>query len=144
MSERDKLIEVVEYFYSEIIEKYKTLEKQVASESKITTLFKKVDYKSRISKLKDLKKKAQNMNLKSIQVNSDNSELKEKLVKCVNLFDSLINSQVAFNMYLNNKSEGKKMEISEYKNIVQTVKLANEAMQRGLKDLDIIYADLEV
>ena len=146
MADREKIIEAVEYFYEEIIEKYKALEKQVASESKLLSIFKKIDYKARIAKFKDLKKKALNINLKAISIDNDDYisvDIKEKLRKCVNLFISIIDAQVTLNLILNKKSDGKKMEIIEYKKTVENVKKANEAMQGGLRELDVIYADLE-
>ena len=146
MSDREKIVGAIEFFYEEIIEKYKDLEKQVANESKLSAIFKKIDYKARISKFKDLKKKAININLKAICIDKDDYisvDLKEKLGKCINLFEKIIDAQVALNMILNKKSDGKKMEIVEYKKTVDDLTKANLAMQGGLKELDIIYADLE-
>lgn len=144
MSEREKIALAIEFFYEEIIEKYKELEKQVANESKLSAIFKKIDYKARISRFKDLKKKVTNMNVKTIAIEKEDdisADLKEKLNKCVNLFGNMIDAQVAMNMILNKKSDGKKMEIAEYKKTVDALKKANQSMQEGLKELDIIYAD---
>ena len=52
MVNQKNIIEAIDGFYEDVINKYKELERQVASESKLLSIFKKVDYKSRIAKFK--------------------------------------------------------------------------------------------
>ena len=115
MADRKEIIDAVESFYIDIIERYKDLERQIAGETRILTMFRKVDYKSRISKLKDFKKKVQNVNLKKIKIDEDDelaAEVRDKLGIAYSLFVKLIDAQVSCQTFLYKKSEGEKKEIT--------------------------------
>ncbi len=146
MSDRKEIIDAVELFYVDIIERYKDLERLIAGESRIITMFRKVDYKSRIAKLKDLKKKVQTVNLKKIKVDEDDElavEVKDKLGIVHSLFVKLIDAQVSCQTFLYKKSEGEKMDNIEYKKAVYNVRIATENLQDGLRNMDAVYANLE-
>lgn len=146
MTDRRNIIEAIDSFYEEIINRYKELERQIAGESRILTIFKKVDYKARISKLKELKKKAQNINLKKIEIDEDDelsAEAKEKLGRSISLFVDIINVQVSFQTMLLKKSEGEKVAMVDYRKAVYNVQKATETLQNGLRNMDAVYANLE-
>ncbi len=146
MAERQYIIEAVDLVYSNIIEKYKDLERQIAGESRILTMFKKVDYKARIARFKDLKKKAQNINLKKIKIDEDDElsvEVRDKLGIAISRFTRLIDAQVSCQTFLYKKSEGEKMNNSDYRKAVDNVQRATEELQNGLRNMDAVYANLE-
>ncbi|MDF3001430.1 MAG: hypothetical protein K0Q48_1549 [Bacillota bacterium] len=146
MADQRNIIEAIDSFYGEIIDRYKELERQVASESKIMTIFKKVDYKSRIAKLKEFKKKAQTINLKKIELQPDDEfsiEARDQLGRAITLFVDLINYQVSFQTMLLKKSEGEKVQMVDYRKAVYNVQKATETLQNGLRNMDAVYADLE-
>ncbi len=146
MEDRQNIIEEIDSFYEEIIEKYKDLERQIAGESRIRTIFKKVDYKARIAKNKELKKKAQNINLKRIEIDEEDElsvEVKEKLGKSISLFVDLINAQVLLQTMLLKKSEGQKISVIDYRKAVYNVQKATAILQNGLRNMDAVYANLE-
>jgi hypothetical protein len=146
MGDRKEIIGAVESFYVDIIERYKDLERQIAGESRIITMFRKVDYKSRIAKLKDFKKKIQNVNLKKIKIDEDDelaAEVKDKLGIAYSLFVKLIDAQVLCQTFLYKKSEGEKMNNIDYKKAVYNVRIATENLQDGLRSMDALYANLE-
>ena len=146
MSDRKEIIEAVESFYVEIIERYKDLERQVAGESRILTMFKKVDYKARIMKFKDFKRMAQSINLKKIKFDEEDelaAEVCEKLGISLSRFVKLIDAQVSCQNFLYRKSEGKKVENIDYKKAVYNVQRATEELQDSLRNMDAVYANLE-
>ena len=146
MADQRSIIQAIDSFYEEIINRYKELERQVASESKILTIFKKVDYKSRIAKLKELKKKAQAINLKKIEIQQDDEfalNARDQLGKSIALFVDLINFQVSFQTMLFKKSEGEKVQMVDYRKAVYNVQKATETLQNGLRNMDAVYANLE-
>lgn len=146
MAERHYIIEAVDFLYGNIIEKYKDLERQIAGESRILTMFKKVDYKARIARFKDLKKKAQNINLKKIKIDEDDElsvEVRDKLGIAISRFNRLIDAQVSCQTFLYKKSEGQKMNNSDYRKAVDNVQRATEELQNGLRNMDAVYANLE-
>ena len=146
MADRQNIIEAVDFLYGDIIEKYKDLERQVAGESRILTMFKKVDYKARIARFKDLKKKAQNINLKKIKIDEDDElsvEVRNKLGTSISLFIRLIDAQVSCQTFLFKKSEGEKMNNIDYRKAVYNVQRATEELQSGLRNMDAVYANLE-
>ena len=146
MVNQRNIIEAIDGFYEDVINKYKELERQVASESKLLSIFKKVDYKSRIAKFKELKKKAQTINLKKIEISQDDefsSDAKDALGKSISLFVDLINVQVSFHTMLLRKSEGEKIQMVDYRKAVYNVQKATEILQNGLRNMDAVYANLE-
>lgn len=146
MADQRNITQAIDSFYEEIINRYKELERQVASESKILTIFKKVDYKSRIAKLKELKKKAQAINLKKIEIQQDDEfalNARDQLGRSIALFVDLINFQVSFQTMLFKKSEGEKVQMVDYRKAVYNVQKATETLQNGLRNMDAVYANLE-
>jgi F0F1-type ATP synthase gamma subunit len=146
MGDRKEIIDAVESFYVDIIERYRDLERLIAGESRILTMFRKVDYKARIVKLKDLKKKVQSVNLKKIRVEEDDelaAEVKDKLGIAYSLFVRLIDAQVSCQTFLYKKSEGEKTDNIEYKKAVYNVRIATENLQDSLRNMDALYANLE-
>jgi hypothetical protein len=146
MADRQNISDAVESFYVEIIERYKDLERQVAGESRILTMFKKADYKARIAKFKELKKKAQSISLKKIEVDENDElsvQVKEKLGKSISLFIHLIDAQVSCQTFLDKKSKGEKTNTIDYKKATYNVNRATEELQNGLRNMDADYANLE-
>lgn len=146
MTKRQGIIDAVESYYVDLIEKYKDVERQIAGESRILTMFKKVDYKARIGKLKNLKKTAQSINLKKIEINEEDElsvQVREKLGKCISLFVRLIDAQVSCQTYLLKKSEGEKTDSINYKKAVYNVRKATEELQDVMRNMDADYANLE-
>jgi len=146
MTDRDNIISAVDSFYEEIIEPYKEMERQIAGESSLLKIFRKVDYKARIAKFKDLKKKAQGINLKKIEIDSNDelaAQVRDKLGRSVSLFVTLINAQVSCQTILYKKSEGEKTNTIDYRKAVYNVRNATESLQNGLREMDADYANLE-
>jgi hypothetical protein len=146
MAERQTIIDAVESFYVDIIERYRDLERQIAGESRIFTMFKKVDYKARINRLKDLKRKVQSVNLKKVEIDENDElsiQVKEKLGLCLSLFVKVIDAQVSCQTFLLKKSEGQKTNSIDYKKAVYNVNRATEELQNGMRSMDADYANLE-
>lgn len=146
MTDRHIIINTVDSFYADIIEKYKDLERQVANESSLRNILKKVDYKARIGKFKELKKKAQSINLKKLDIDIEDElsvQVRDKLGRSISQFVTIIDTQVSCQTILYKKSEGEKINTIEYKKAVYNVQKATEALQNGLREMDADYANLE-
>lgn len=146
MEARQDIIDAVESFYVEVIERYKDLERQVAGESRIFTMFKRVDYKARIARFKDLKRKAQSINVKKIKIDAADeisADVRDKLGIALSLFIKVIDAQVSCQTYLLKKSEGEKLSTIDYKKAVYHVQKTTEELQNGLRNMDAVYANLE-
>lgn len=146
MADRQNIIEAVDSFYDEIIMKYKDLEMQIANESRILNIFKKVDYKGRIAKLKDLKRKAQSINLKKLSIDEGDElsiQVREKLEKSISLFVNVVDAQVSCQTILLKKSEGQKKDKISYSKAVYNINRQTEELQNHLRNLDADYANLE-
>jgi hypothetical protein len=146
MTGRQNIIDTVEVFYVDLIEKYRDLERQVAGESSFRNLFKKVDYKARITKFKELKKKAHGIDLKKVGIDKTDElavQVAEKLGKCLSLFVALVDAQVSCQTFLYKKSEGEKTNSVDYRKAVYHVRTATEELQNALRNLDADYANLE-
>ena len=146
MADRQNIIKTVDSFYEDIIEKYKDMERQTANESRLLNILKKVDYKARIGKFKELKKKAQNINLKKIDMDNEDElavQVRDKLGRSISLFVNIIDAQVSCQTILYKKSEGEKINAIDYKKAVYHVQKATEALQNGLREMDADYANLE-
>jgi hypothetical protein len=146
MADRQKIIDAVDSFYDEIIMRYKDLELEIAGESRIFTIFKKVDYKSRIIRFKDLKRKAQTINVKKIAVDKNDElavQVREKLEKSITLFNHVVDAQVSCQTFLLKKSEGEKTDKINYKKAVYQLNQSTEELQNHLRNMDADYANLE-
>lgn len=146
MADRQSIVEAVDSFYVEIMERYKDLERQVAGESTVRNIFKKVDYKARIAKFKDLKRKAQSVNLKKIRIDEEDElsvEVRDRLGVCLSRFIRIIDAQVSCHTFLYKKSEGEKMDRIDYKKAVYNVRKETEELQNSLRSMDAVYANLE-
>ncbi|MDD3169215.1 MAG: hypothetical protein PHC91_07125 [Eubacteriales bacterium] len=146
MADRQGIVDEVESFYVEIIERYKDMERQVAGESRLLTMFKKVDYKARISGFKDLKRKAQSINVKKITIEEADelsADVRDKLGIALSLFVKLIDAQVSCQTFLLKKSKGEKLSTIDYKKAVYRVQKTTEELQNGLRNMDAVYANLE-
>lgn len=146
MADGQNIIEAIDSFYEEIIEKYKELERQVADESRLVNIFKKVDYKARIARFRELKKKAQSISLKKIQIDEEDelsAEARDKLGISISLFVKIIDAQVSCQTFLYKKSEGEKLNGIDYRKAVYNVRRATEELQNSLRNMDAVYANLE-
>ena len=145
MSDREKLIERVEFFYSDIIEPYKEIQMQVIRESKLRTMFKKANYDERIDGFKKCKKMALQMDTKDIRVDKDDEDsvkLKANLERCLVLFNSMCDGHISMQDFLKKKATPKSgVKVSDYKRIMELVRSRNVALQMELHNLDVIYAD---
>ena len=54
--ERKELKKMVEKFYENVLDPYKEFERAMMRESKVSTIFKKVDYKARLKELEKMQK----------------------------------------------------------------------------------------
>ena len=143
-----KLEDLIEEFYSDIIDDFKEAELVIINESKFSTMFKHKDYDRNIKKLRSCKRKCIIMSTDDIQV-EEGDELKESLLKNFEraryAFNTLCDAYIQLQLCLKNKAEGtKKVGYKEYKEIFNRVRTSKDNLNIQLKDLDIDYTDYTV
>lgn len=78
MASKERIREGMELFYGTIIENYKKSQQAVMTESKVSAIFKKADYKTRIEDFNKVKKAAVMLKL---EPGPENSSLEQDLME---------------------------------------------------------------
>lgn len=143
--ERKELKKMVEKFYDGVLDPYKEFEREMLRESKISTMFKKVDYKGRLKKLENIKKV--NLSIKPllldlIEEDIDGAGLKDALIKAQESIGIILDAQFEFNELLYKKSIGDKVTFLESKKAHKKIKDATLNSRVPLKTLDVDFSIL--
>ena len=140
--ESKKLVDV---FYQSVVDPYKEVEKNIARESKLRSIFKKPDYDSRISTLKKVMKNNKNIKVKNVEVSENDEDVKrllEILVEAQAIMYEVAESQLNLNKLLKEKSKGVKVKISDYAGAMEKVRDVAQNANKPLRELDIEYSQL--
>lgn len=144
MSDYKALIQRVESFYIDAIEEFKEAEQQIMNDSQFRSMFRKKDYDGNIAHLKACRKKALEIDLKDIRIDSGDEEGREvirKMGSACSAFVSLCDAYVRLQVFLKKKSRKEPAPFSEYKEIFNKVKKCKEETNRALHNLDLVYTD---
>ncbi len=143
--ERKELKKMVEKFYENVLDPYKEFERAMMRESKVSTIFKKVDYKARLKELEKMQKinksiKPQSLDMADTDV--EGNELKTTLHVAQEALDKIIDAQFEFNDLLYKKSKGEKVTFLTSKKAHKKIKDAIEESRMALKALDVDFSIL--
>jgi hypothetical protein len=143
MASKERIREGMELFYGTIIENYKKSQQAVMTESKVSAIFKKADYKTRIEDFNKVKKAAVMLKL---EPGPENSSLEQDLMESLEVTKErliqLCQAQIQLQEVLQTKANrDRKVSIREYTGVMEKVRESHEKMQRSLHQLDIIYTD---
>jgi hypothetical protein len=143
MTKSNNLRDGMEFFYGEIIENYKAAQKNVMTESKVSSLFKKANYTARIAEFAKVKKAAIKLEIKKVAENSElENDLIDSLNRCRELLKDLCDAQITMQQALKAKADKeRKVGMAEYSKIMNDVRSTQERLQKGLHNMDIYYSD---
>jgi hypothetical protein len=144
MSDKKKLIEDIEIFYSEILEEYKEIILAVRSEATPLAIFKKKNYQQHIERLRACKKDIARVNPKDIKLDpSDEAgiELKEAFEHALFMFAGLCDCQIQVQVAFQNTAEKKGGKYSECSVATKKFNEHNNETEKDFHKLDVLYAD---
>ncbi len=144
MSGKEKLIENIEVFYSEIIEEYKDICMAIRSEATPMAIFKKKNYQQHIDKLRNCKKEIIRVNPKDIKLDpkdEDGIKLKEAFEYALFMFNGLCDSQIQVQVALQNTAEKKGGKFSDCSDATKKMNEQNRETEKSFHQLDVLYAD---
>lgn len=141
---KKKIKKTIDRFYVECIDEFKEAELRIANDSKFRTMFRKKDYKGNIELLRKCKKNTSSLRFPMGDIPKDD-ELTKDLVRqaevCFRQFSRLCDSYIQMQTALDGKSQGKDLPYSKYKEVYYKTQEDNQAMNRELKELDLLYTD---
>ena len=144
MSDKKKLIEDIEIFYSEIIEEYKEITLAIRSESTPLAIFKKKNYQQHIDRLRACKKDIARVNPKDIKLDPNDEEgnqLKEVFEQSLLMFAGLCDCQIQVQTAFQNTAEKKGGKYSECSVATKKLNEHNKESESVFHKLDVLYAD---
>lgn len=144
MSDKQKLVEYIEIFFSEIIEDYKEITLEIRSEATPLAIFKKKNYKQHIEKLRDCKKDIGRVNPKNIQLDASDetgNQLKEAFEHALFMFAGLCDAQIQVQVAFQNTAEKKGGKYSECSVATKKLNEHNKETEKAFHQLDVLYAD---
>lgn len=144
MSDKNKLIEDIEIFYSEIIEEYKEITLAIRGESTPLAIFKKKNYQKHIERLRACKKDIARVNPKDIKLDpSDEAgrELKEVFEHALFMFAGLCDCQIQVQSAFQSTAEKKGGKYSECSVATKKFNEQNRETEKEFHKLDVLYAD---
>ena len=143
MASTKRIMEGLEVFYGTIIENYKAAQREVMSQSRVVTMFKKADYDGRI---KDFTKVILALQKLKIEPDENNSEIEEDIIDAFKIAKArlidLCEDQIKLQETLKMKAtREKKVPVKEYTRVMENVRKSHDIMQRALHRMDIVYTD---
>jgi hypothetical protein len=144
MSDKKKLIDDIEIFFSEIIEDYKEITLAIRSEATPLAIFKKKNYQQHIDRLRACKKDVARVNPKDIKLDpSDDAGiiLKETFEHALFMFLGLCDCQIQLQVAFQNTAEKKGGKYSECSVATKKLNEHNKETEKVFHQLDIQYAD---
>lgn len=136
---------MIDKFTVRSVEEFKEAENKIIADSKFSRIRKKKDYPGHIELLRNVKKKAQKINPKSIVIPDDDgqaNELRYAFEKCLIAFSAVCDSYIRMEQILQDKAEGAKVSYGEYKDYHNKVKQSRADFNQRVHEMDILYSDL--
>lgn len=143
MTKADILRDGLEHFYGDIVEDYKAAQDKVMTESRVSSIFKKANYPSRIADFAKVKKSAIKLDIRR---EVGKTELEIDLIDALNhsieVLKIICDAQITMQQTLKSKaSKERKVTMKEYSTVMSDVRNAHERLQKSLHNLDILYSD---
>lgn len=145
MTDKERLIQNIEQFYSEAVEEYKEITLAIRAESTPAAIFRKKNYQQHIDKLKALKKRLASLAPSGMKLEAKDHELallKQHFERALLMFGNLCDHQIAVQTALLNTANKKGGKFSESAEAVKKLNLYNKEVQGALHELDVCYADI--
>jgi hypothetical protein len=145
MTDKERLIQNIEQFYSEAVEEYKEITLAIRAESTPMAIFRKKNYQQHIDKLKLLKKRMAALAPTGMKLDGKDRELtqlKQQFERALLMFATLCDHQIAVQTSLQNTANKKGGKFSESAEAVKKLNQYNKEVQGALHELDVCYADV--
>jgi len=144
MSDKKKLINNVEIFFSEIIEDYKDITLAIRSEATPMAIFRKKNYQQHIDRLRACKKAIARVNPKDIKLDpSDETglQLKEAFEHALFMFAGLCDCQIQVQVAFQNTANKKGGKFSECSMANKKLNEQNRETELAFHEMDVLYAN---
>ncbi len=141
--ERKELKKLIEKFYQDVLDPYKEFERTVMRESRLSTMFKRVDYAGRLKELDKIKKINNSIKPDKITISDEDKDgrsLSTTLAAAQKVLNEVIDRQADFNELLYKKSKGEKAGFLESKKAHKAIKEAILQSREPLKTLDVDFS----
>ena len=144
MSDRQKLINQVEIFFSEIIEEYKDITLSIRRDATPMAIFRKKNYQEHIDRLRACKKEIARVNPKDIKLDAsdeDGIKLKEAFEHALFMFAGLCDCQIQVQVAFQNTAEKKGTKISDCSSATKKLNEQNKETELAFHEMDVLYAN---
>lgn len=145
MDVRESVVSVSAYFFEVLVKEFLELEKKIAKNAGILSIFKKINYMDRATAFKGLVERAieAESNLPSSEKaksDYDLYSLASKLTECFALFINMTEAQVIINAQLNQKANGGKYNWDEYTKNLKNFEMWRNSLEAELPKLNALYS----
>ncbi|MGN0702440.1 MAG: hypothetical protein ACI4KL_04595 [Lentihominibacter sp.] len=146
MEYRTELMRLIDSFNIEAVEEFKEAENRIVLDSRFRTIVKKKDYSGHIETLRRVKKSAQRIDPKTVDIPDGDklaSDIEAAFEKCLLTFSNVCDSYIKMQQALKDKAE-KKREISygEFKELNRKARDIRSRLNSEMHEMDILYSDL--
>lgn len=144
MDYRTQLLKMIDKFNVESVEEFKEAEARIVRDSKFTSITKKKDYDGHLRMIRDVKKKAQRIDPKTVEIPEDDLntiELRKAFEKCLVIFSGVCDSYIQMQTALKEKAEGAPLKFSQYREINSKVRFARASLNENMHEMDILYSE---
>lgn len=141
---KKKVIDAVDKFYVECIEEFKEAELRIANDSKFRKIFGKKDYSGNIALLRECRKRAQSVKFPTGDLPKGDSASKDLIRQTevsIRQFNRMCDSYIQMQDALQKKANGASVSYKDYRQVYNRSQEDRIAMNRELKELDLLYTD---
>jgi hypothetical protein len=148
MIEKDEILRLCDYYFSVLVKKYMELEKTADNDSKLASLFRKVNYQDfadAFSKLKDIAQKSYDVIAKESTLVNDYGKYRALLIqakKSYSFFLLLLEKQIELYKFLANKANAKGGSMGEYKELRREATGIREMVEKQMQEFQKEYSDI--
>ena len=144
MSDKEKLLNNIKIFYSEIVEEYKEVTLLIRQDSTPMAIFKKKNYQGHIDRLRACKKQILRVNPKGMRFGAGEEEWKkllETFEHALMMFGGLCDHQIQVQVSLQNTANKTGTKFSDCSDATKKLNQHNKETQAVFHQLDVQYAD---
>ncbi|MDD4200270.1 MAG: hypothetical protein PHS19_02650 [Eubacteriales bacterium] len=144
MNYRTELLKMIDKFNVESVEEFKEAENKIVADSKFRQITKKKDYSGHINQLRNVKKKSQKIDPKSVKIPESDKEaieLRKSFEKNLVIFSGVCDSYIQLQTALKEKAEGSEMKFGSYKELNDKVRYARSSLNSIMHEMDILYSN---
>ena len=142
MKRNESLIDAVDFFFFEVLEIYRQLEKEAKNMTGFKNMFKPKNFLDMILQLKELKESAESSRITAAErkgCTPEELDLAENLDRCIDLLLELLDCKININKCLEQKLNGDKSGKKQYKELYAKAEQIKKQLNREIIRLDDDY-----